>query len=186
MPKQINTPAPGQGLVRAFALKGRYQPVLDETIVPVTIVPLEAPPTRKLAQWGIDNAASGAGNQNNAFFTNPPTSNTLMVITEFWGITTAALTDHFHVTLGDAVVTTAPAAWRDSRHSGAPLAALTMSAAASAVVIGARYVSDGTVYSVEHVLAPGSGLRVRQEAVNQVFAMNWIWYEIPLTTDTLL
>lgn len=38
MPKQINTHRPGQALVRRFGLKGRYQPVLDETIVPVTSV----------------------------------------------------------------------------------------------------------------------------------------------------
>lgn len=38
MPKQINLPNFAQGLVQRFALKGRYQPVLDETIVPVAIV----------------------------------------------------------------------------------------------------------------------------------------------------
>lgn len=38
MPKQINTHIPGQQLVRRFGLKGRYQPVLDETIVPVVQV----------------------------------------------------------------------------------------------------------------------------------------------------
>ena len=38
MPKQINTPQPGQRLVNEFATKGRYQPVLDEVIVPVAIV----------------------------------------------------------------------------------------------------------------------------------------------------
>jgi hypothetical protein len=42
MPKQIQTPTPGQALVRLFNLKGRYQPVLDDTIVPVTIVEAEA------------------------------------------------------------------------------------------------------------------------------------------------
>lgn len=38
MPKQINLPTYAQGLVSRFALKGRFQPVLDETIVPVVIV----------------------------------------------------------------------------------------------------------------------------------------------------
>lgn len=38
MPKQINTPSFGSALVRAFNLKGRFQPVLDDTIVPVSIV----------------------------------------------------------------------------------------------------------------------------------------------------
>jgi hypothetical protein len=38
VPKQINTWTFGQALVNKFGLKGRFQPVLDETIVPVTIV----------------------------------------------------------------------------------------------------------------------------------------------------
>ena len=37
MPKQINTPQVGSALVRFFNLKGRFQPVLDEVIVPVAI-----------------------------------------------------------------------------------------------------------------------------------------------------
>ena len=59
MPKQINTFTFGQRLVEKFGLKGRFQPVLDEVIVPVTVV--ESNIQTRLAVGGALGTASGPG-----------------------------------------------------------------------------------------------------------------------------
>ncbi|GAJ05910.1 unnamed protein product, partial [marine sediment metagenome] len=62
MPKQINTYTFGQNLVQKFGLKGRFQPVLDETIVPVTVV--DSDQDSRIAVGGMIGITAGAGNQN--------------------------------------------------------------------------------------------------------------------------
>lgn len=60
MPKTINLPTFAQGLVQRFALKGRFQPVLDETIVPVVVVSsFEGSPGGVSAQQVSRSAAGG-------------------------------------------------------------------------------------------------------------------------------
>ena len=184
MPKQIQTPSASQGLVRMFALKGRYQPVLDETIVPVVVVPLEAPSTRRLAAWGTTAAAAGVGNQNNAWLRNPTNSGHLIVVTAFWGWYSADPTDiyvpNFEVEGGVVGI----GSFRDSRITGAAaggVAARTSTAAAAARVLSfPQYVADQRRYDSEWVIAPGLQLRFNQENSNEPFDMNWEWYEVPL------
>lgn len=186
MPKQINVPGPGRALVRMFSLKGRFQPVLDETIVPVVIVPNEAPTTKQLAAWGIELGASGAGNQNNFFFANPASSGKLVVLTHFWAINTGALTDHFHVQHEVAAALTTTGEWRDDRLTGTPRAIMQLSAIGSSVAIGPRFIADGTIYAQEFVLPPGRQLRFRQDAINAALSFEVFWYEVPLTAESLV
>lgn len=59
MPVQIQTPTPGQRLVRLFGLKGRFQPLLDEIVVPIVDVGAEQIVSR--AAWGAGTVAAAAG-----------------------------------------------------------------------------------------------------------------------------
>lgn len=98
MPKQINSPFPGSSLVRAFNLKGRFQPVLDETVVPVAIV--------------TDLQTQGVGSgQKEAAGTN---YNTSFVATSSYGLIHNPVDSGINIHVVDAhfvgTVLTAPAA----------------------------------------------------------------------------
>lgn len=102
MPKQINTPVPGQGLVSRFSLKGRFQPVLDEVIVPVAIVPDPSEEARGRACQGtvrittLTNAAT-----YRCYLLNPTTSEMLMRVDVLKLVALAADTfDDFYIVQG--------------------------------------------------------------------------------------
>jgi hypothetical protein len=186
VPKQIQTPSIGQALVRAFGLKGRFQPVLDETIVPVVVVPLDVPATKRLAAWGATGGAAGVGNQNAGFFLNPATSGHIVVLTRFWG-TSGVLGDvcEFAPVAGAAGVS-AIGRWRDLQLTGQPVARTGLVAVATGVLGFPGYPLNGTPTEVQYVLPPNWHLIIRQQAANTTLTLDWEWYEVPLRGDTTL
>jgi hypothetical protein len=181
VPKQINTPRPGQALVRMFSLKGRFQPVLDETIVPVVQVPIDAPATQLLAAWGVIRAAAGAGNQNRAHFENLAASGSLVVITKFWAISGTA-NDQIHIkATNSSGSSTGQGRWRDLRNPQAPKARFLVGPSASIVLTPPLYPCDGTIIDTEWVVPPGWFLEFRQGAINATFECHWEWYEVDLS-----
>lgn len=133
MPKQINTPNPAQGLVKQFALKGRYQPVLDETIVPVVDVSQFAPAVN-VARTRLCSASVNYGPTSGTpnvflYLYNPVDSGALVTVTAVrlsasLGSTSHSATNAF-VTARELLSDSAPApagafpvegpAFRDSR-----------------------------------------------------------------------
>lgn len=98
MPKQINSPFPGSGLVKAFNLKGRFQPVLDETVVPVALV-------TDLTSLGMGSGIKEAAGTN---------YNTSFVATSSYGLLSNPTNSGINIHVTDAhfvgTVLTAPAA----------------------------------------------------------------------------
>jgi hypothetical protein len=180
VPKQINTPNPGQALVKLFSLKGRFQPVLDETIVPVVVVPSEQSSARKLAAWGTSQGASGAGNQNIVLVRNAPESGVLAVITKMWFLSGAA-GDTCEVQVVAAAGGVGVSEWRDSRQSGSPVIRFTTNAVASAVLSFPQYEATGILtHDTEWVIGPGFELFIRQGGINTTLRTMLEWYEVPL------
>jgi hypothetical protein len=81
VPKQINTYTFGQALVTRFGLKGRFQPVLDETIVPVTLV--DEAIERRPAFAG-NHAAPIAAEYSSFQLLNPNDSGIIVRIEQIW------------------------------------------------------------------------------------------------------
>lgn len=175
MPKQINTYKVGQSLVRMFALKGRYQPVLDETIVPVVVVGEEPTPEAIPGFGTVICAASGGGNQNLAMFSNPPTSNRLIVLDKFAVSTPAA--DFVEL----RVVTAAggnPTQRRDLRT--VEPSALLVRVALAAVALGPfQWQTDllQTWIDIGMYLTPGNAFQVRQNAGNSTMEVSYLFRE---------
>jgi len=187
MPKQIQTPSFGQILVKAFNLKGRFQPVLDETIVPVVVLEMEpaaSPMLRQIATGGIDRVAGGAGNVVVVQLVNPPTSGVLVVIEALWAISATA-GDLFGCFLASSPgAGSALGAWRDTRTiftTGPVLPRALISATVSGTVAAKpRYVADGTRQVTEWIIEPGYQLDCRQSTVNTALSVYFDWYEVPI------
>jgi hypothetical protein len=81
VPKQINTYTFGQALVKRFGLKGRFQPVLDETIVPVTLV--DEAIERRPAFAGFE-APAVAGEYSSFQLLNPNDSGIVVRVEQIW------------------------------------------------------------------------------------------------------
>jgi hypothetical protein len=81
VPKQINTYTFGQALVTRFGLKGRFQPVLDETIVPVTLV--DEAIERRPAIAG-EKATAVAAEYSSFQLLNPNDSGIVVRVEEIW------------------------------------------------------------------------------------------------------
>ena len=125
MPKQINTHLPGQWLVTRFGLKGRYQPVLDETIVPVVEVQ-EASDVRP-ASCFIPNIPAKVGDSGFIRIANPALSGIEIVLEAI--STTHASTEALVFSFGTfsivgATLVTAVLGWRDSGLAGLPKAVI--------------------------------------------------------------
>lgn len=181
MPKLINTHLPGQALVRLFHLKGHYQPVLDETIVPVVIVGGEEESPRKLAAGGTSAAAAGVGNQNQTMFENPTLSGHLIVLTRIWAVSGAGVTDIFNILpVDNSPGNTGIGSWRDDRNVGRPHARTGATTPATIVLGYPNYPCSGIPLEVEYVMAPGNHLRIRQQAANQTLTVQLEWYELVL------
>jgi len=83
MPLPIQTGKVTEALLRAFGVKGRYTPMLDETIVPVYVVqdPAPANPIRLFAAHAVDdNTSGGAGNFIHIRLYNPKDSGVIGVV----------------------------------------------------------------------------------------------------------
>lgn len=184
MPKQINTYTFGQGLVRKFGLKGRFQPVLDETIVPVTVV--DSTLVNRKAVGGQIGTASGAGNQNRIQFSNPEGSNVIVTIKRWWAVSGAPLTDFVSLNLQATDRTISGfRIWRDSNFSGLPRAGFTGAVAAAIVLGGPQYHldTDSIVWEEEWVLTPDTHLEWRQNGQNTTLDV-WVdWEETDITAS---
>lgn len=182
MPKQINTYTFGQALVRKFGLKGRFQPVLDETIVPVTVVDTSA--AERLCRGGAIGTSSGAGNQNSWTFENPADSNVLVRLKQFWGVSGAPLTDYFVIALQTAAgAANIATQFRDSQLRGIPKTKLIKGVGGAAVLAAPFYHmdTDSIVWNEEWVISPGYRLVFTQNAQNTTFDMMWDFTETDLT-----
>jgi hypothetical protein len=78
MPKQINTASVGSRLVQLFNLKGRFQPVLDEVIVPVVSVDAESVQQRPAS--GGQYQGGAAAEYSFALLSNPNDSGKIIRI----------------------------------------------------------------------------------------------------------
>ncbi len=180
MPKQINTYKVGQALVRRFNLKGRFQPVLDETVVPVAVVD-EGVEDR--AAWGGQaRAASGPGNQNRVFLQNPAASLVDLHVDYIW--VEGLVADVAEVEIIKGIGTTSGGGiWRDSRVAGVPTGLVAGSASGSVVLgmpqftIGAHGTTPPVAIEVGAIIPPGWRIVVRQEQANDDFWVIFAWRE---------
>jgi hypothetical protein len=186
VPKQINTPSPGQALVRMFSLKGRFQPVLDEVIVPVVIVPLEAPATRKLAFWGTSQTATGAA-QNLVILQNRVGSGVLIVITKIWAFSSQAADTFVVLPVAGQLSASGIGNHRDTREgfSQLPVMGIGTTTQATAVLGFPHYLVD-VVHDVEFIMEPFTAFHVIQNTANKTFQLNFEWYEVALTGGSTL
>lgn len=85
MPVQIQTPSITQSLARTFGFKGSYNPVLDEVVVPVHVLPDPSPARpRKLAIAYAEFAAAGV-NTPQIQLRNPIDSGVILNVTRMAG-----------------------------------------------------------------------------------------------------
>lgn len=184
MPKQINTYQVGQSLVKKFGLKGRFQPVLDEVIVPVVTVGETLPEDIRLAITGIDLAASGAGNQNLVTFRNGVNSGILIRLKKWWAVSGAPLTDFISIAVGTTTVTSGTGGfWRDRRLAGGAHGFPVGAQSPTTALVPPLYHldTDHIVWVDEWVIGPGQLLTFRQNAVNTTLNLNLSWEETDLT-----
>ena len=186
MPKQINTYQVGQSLVKKFGLKGRFQPVLDEVIVPVITVGDTTPTDIRLAVSGISAAAAGAGNQHKIHLRNPPNSGILMTVKSFWAVSGAPTTDFLAISMG----TTSTAAgtrgfWRDGRIAGQPLGRLTIIQTPNFALTEPFYHldNDDTQWYGDWILPEGGTFIVDQNADNTTLTLSVRWEEQDITAS---
>jgi len=85
MPKQLNNGKITEGLQRAFGFKGRYQPMLDEVIVPVYSIDDPAPAAPQRIVFGVRTAESvteAAGRVFDVGAANPRGSGNLLILNQ--------------------------------------------------------------------------------------------------------
>ncbi len=139
MPKQINTFGPGQWLVNRFGLKGRYQPVLDETFVPVVVI--EDAVDTKLAQALVASIPAKAGDHSFMTIINPAASG-LQVIVEAMNAEIASDLIRFTFTnfsLVGATLVTSLSEWRQPALAGVPRATIVAGSQASVTMPAGSY-----------------------------------------------
>lgn len=187
MPKQINTHLPGSALVRKFGLKGRYQPVLDEVIVPVTIVGQEETTQVRLCRFGAIGAASGVGNQRAFRMENPEGSGVLAVITAWNAVSGAPTTDYISILRVKGSTGASQAGeFRDLRVQGTPAVLFAVTASAAFVLAAPTFhlTDSSKVWRSQWILPPGWYVRWTQNAQNQTCDF-WVeWTEQNLAQST--
>ena len=184
MPKQINTYTFGQQLVQKFGLKGRFQPVLDETIVPVTVV--ESSIAVRPAVGGVLGVISGAGNQNQLFMSNPANSGVVVKIVEFWAVSGAPTTDFIQVKITPVAITlSGTRLWRDSSLAGSPKVGFTRAAVGAAVLAGPLYHLDvdSKTWEPEWILHENTKLEIQQSGQNTTLDFWCAWTEQAVTAS---
>lgn len=182
MPKQINTPGPGRGLVNRFNLKGRFQPVLDEVIVPVTIVEPEGALTVVQHAVGTQRgAASGAGNQNTIYLINQTGSGALVVVDKVFATSGSALGDEVQIRIATGSFGGGLGLWRDGREAGTPRAVMAR-IAGGAVVLGTGLYDltlHGAAIEGPWWMPEGWLMTVIQTNQNTTLDATFHWREIP-------
>jgi len=205
MPKQLNAGQVTQALQRAFGFKGRYEPMLDEVIVPVYVIsdPSPAQVTR-LAGGTVFNsqtAVTSEGNFSQLF--NPARSGVLVNVTS--GTILGDVKAEMAIRLGGLSDTPAPtllspgSIFRDRRNSGNPLAQIRRDDTGAGLSSGdilAKLVVDGALTQTASwvaeaadprqplaVLAPGQGVTVQpiDQGLTIIFNVNFKWLEVPIT-----
>lgn len=187
MPKQINLPFVGQGLVNRFALKGRFQPVLDEVVVPVIVVgpQIEPEQTGRTAIGGVSATAAGAGNQNHIFFSNPAGSNVRIVLDWWWATSGTPATDFLTLSLAAGTPTAATQKWTDSSLPGVPKGKAGFAPNAAAVLGVPQFTlvtSDSPLRPGPITLYPGYYLNWIQNVQNTTLKISFQWREFDLQT----
>jgi hypothetical protein len=186
MPKQINTYQVGQALVRKFGLKGRFQPVLDEVIVPVVNVGETLEQSVRLAAGGLEGVTAGAGNQNLITFRNGAGSGIIATVKSWNAVSGAPITDYLSITAGTTTGTVGTGAfWRDLRLAGVPRSYLARSASPAAVITAPFYHLDidSKQWAGEWILLPGQILSFRQNAQNTTLDLLVFWEETDITAS---
>ena len=193
MPKQINTPTPGQRLVQLFGLKGRYQPVLDETIVPVVSVE-EVQEVRGAMAYAQVPAA--AGEFPFCRVSNPINSGFLITMEEFRanvGGNTSFWALFAGFSLVGATVVGEVTQWRDSQRAGLPGAVLDIgSQLAAAIPAGAhrwqmQVGGTGAVagFAFDGKVWPGDFLIIWADVLNNLMQYSMQWTETTINPTNI-
>lgn len=189
MPAQINTPGPGQRLVSLFGLKGRFQPVLDEVIVPTVDVGAQEVQTRDCTAY--DAIAAVAGAFPFAFLQNPAGSGIIARIKVIACIPASAGVIYVTTTLAPLISGGSSAFnkyWKDQDYPGDPVMTAangTSTTDVSSSTAFTRFAGTGGLYSVfdsgrEWVIHPGQTLQVTFGTVNVAMtALGFEWSEEP-------
>lgn len=188
MPKQINTPNPGQRLVGLFGLKGRFQPVLDEVIVPVVDVGAQEVNERHCSAEASTGAAAGefsCARLSNFDLSTLDWTGKIAVVDRVTIRGATAQNYYFLIggtwTLGS--LTAGVKGYTDSAYAGqSPLASITYGTttfdnAASSILT--KWVATGGV-SINlpgWVISNGVALFVQADTANQGFDISIEWYE---------
>lgn len=187
MPKQINSASVGQRLVQLFSLKGRFQPVLDEVIVPVVSVDPES--VEQLPAAAMGGEAAVAAEYGYGSLRNPVGSGLLIHVTRL--ITLTASNVRINGTVGWLAGANAMTAdWRDARLPGSP-AATTVTDTSAVSIAGSAietWVSSGAgdTYlntSVDYWLGEGDGFLVMLNDPNiALYNITFEWTEQAITS----
>lgn len=179
MPKQINTPFVSQKLVPLFGMKGRFQPVVDEVVVPVISVDPQI--ETRLALGG---AAAGAvaAEYPTSSIENPAASGVDILVESvlvgagaiLWYLTSSG----YIWTLG--VKTAGDTEFADVDQPGLP-AGLVYGGSSTALTTfrGWRaYIAVGRDMPVNMVIHPGQALMIQSPTVNTTVYFGWRWREV--------
>jgi len=190
MPKQINTPTAGRRLVKLFNLKGRYQPVLDEVVVPVVDVSPETDMRPATANAAVSGAA---GERGIAWIQNDPflTSNRPKIVLIERVLMRSAVADNIYFLVGPTwtlgTQNDMTAAWRDTRLAGSPSATAEAGTSSfdNAAAAIARYQSPTTWENLTFpfLLAPGTTFAVQQQSPNVTFYVSFQWSEYDVVAE---
>jgi hypothetical protein len=173
VPKQINTPTPGQKLVRQFGLKGRFQPLLDVVIVPTVSVESDA---ERFRYWQGMTQGAVVGEYTTAYLLNPSGSvvNALvdLVSLQMSAAVGVTMTLDWLYTVGSTAVTTIAGEARDPKAAFRPSTVTYNYGTSSAPNLSGidLYVATGNQQFLypypEVILGPGMGFQVVLSTAN--------------------
>ena len=196
MPKQINTYRYGQSLVRMFNLKGRFQPVLDETIVPVVDVGEQEVWRRA---WSGGQQIGVAAEKSYVQLQNLGGTDKNVILTGFRFSTTGANTIMIDIpsvgpTLGTSVVQTT--AWQDTHEPGTPSTTATPPRTSvsmgghDAAAVGALRAIVGTNkstafarFGLHTIIQPGGRIMFTTISNNIILDWELYWYEVDVVAQ---
>lgn len=183
MPKQINTAGVGQRLVKLFALKGRFQPVLDEVIVPVVSVDAEEVEQRPAGSNAFVGAG-GAGTYTCVVLQNPSGSGKIVRLEWFSPFATSNQVNIYpNLSILSGGLTGANEFWEDLRLPGVPAAtvstSVTTTVPTSAAAIVTPYLAIGAnwIPPTPWVLGPGDAVVFQLTTANTAFGGSLAWTE---------
>jgi hypothetical protein len=190
MPKQINTATVGQRLVQLFNLKGRFQPVLDEVIVPVVSVDAETVQQRPAS--GGSYQAGAAAQYSFGLLSNPNDSGKIIRVSRIhcW----SSNPGNFFTTIRGAlytlgVINTADVEFTDGGQAGAPVGFVQTGVSTTLVTFITGAVRSApnagpqlTVIDGQWILPSGTGLMCMFSTVLSDSEFSFQWTEEDLIT----